>query len=224
MRTFTYRGIDRHGRSVSGSTVAQSEREVRAQLVKFGFSKIQVTEETSGSVKEQLPDDYVQKLVDGDIAVEAKTEEEVEEDEWRRAEVLARARRFRKRENVALVVTVIILGCLAAYFIFDRMTALPAPEPTIIADSTSELLRFKEIYIRGNDLIFVVYGPRWNGNVRVDFQAWDPFEHKIDFGTARLGFIGDYYGGSAEKSGVFKLKKRRFYERIELLVSGDEGK
>jgi hypothetical protein len=225
MKTFTYKGIDRRGRTVTGTTTALNEREVRDQLAQFGFKNIRVVEGSSDAPKEeQLPADFVQKLVDGDLAVEAKPEEGAEEDEWHRAEAIARTRRFRRRENVALVLTVIVLGTLAAYFIYDRLTALPAPEPTIIAESKSELLRFKEVYIKGEDLVFVIYGPRWNGNVRVDFQAWDPFDHKIDFGTARLGFVGAHYGGADEKSGAFKLKKRRFYERIELLLSGDEGK
>ena len=86
------------------------------------------------------------------------------------------------------------------------------------------MLTFKDVYIRGRDLVFIVFSPNWNGNVRVDFKAWDPFGKEIDFGTARLGFIGEYYGASPEKSGTFKLKKTRFYERIEIVVSGDEKK
>lgn len=86
------------------------------------------------------------------------------------------------------------------------------------------MLSFKDVYVKDQDLVFIVHSRSWNGNVRVDFQAWDALENRIDFGTARLGFIGEHYGGSSDKSGTFRLKKSRFYERIELLVSGDEGK
>jgi len=90
--------------------------------------------------------------------------------------------------------------------------------------SGSEMLSFKDVYVKGSDIVFIVFARNWNGNVRVDFKAWDPFENVVDFGTARLGFIGDHYGGSPEKSGTFKLKKTRYYETIEIRVNGDEGK
>ncbi len=174
---------------------------------------------------EPLPEDFVQKLIDGDIQIpEPAVEEETEEDEWYRAEAFARTRRYRYRQNVALIISLIVLGSIISYFVYDKLTEIPAPEPKIITKSQNELLSLKDVYIRGDDLVFVVYSRNWNGNVRVDFQAWDVFDTKIDSGTARLGFIGDHYGGSPQQSGTFKLKKSKFYERIELLVSGDEGK
>ncbi|UCD57048.1 MAG: hypothetical protein JSV16_14730 [Candidatus Hydrogenedentota bacterium] len=229
MAKFNYSGIDRYGRPISGSTAGTSEQEVRDQLVEFGFTNIRVEAEVQSPTHrerserpdEQTPEDFVQKLVDGDIEV---GEPVSEEDEWYRAEALARIRRYRRRENIALVVTLIVVGVAAAYFVYDRITHIPAPQPQILTRSGSELLSFKDVYVKGEDLVFVVFSRNWNGNVRVDFQAWDAFDNKIDFGTARLGFIGEHFGGSPEKSGTFKLKKTKFYEKIEILVSGDEGK
>jgi hypothetical protein len=94
----------------------------------------------------------------------------------------------------------------------------------MIMRSSSEMLTFKDVYVKGGNLVFVIYAKNWNGNVRVDFRAWDPFDNVVDFGAARLGYIGVHFGGSAEKSGTFKLKKTRFYDTIEVRVSGDEGK
>jgi len=270
MKKFNYEGIDKRGRAITGSTSAENEQEVKAQLIKFGFKNISVTEEapppkstkrpdrkarTTPAAKpaqaadkpapaakiparaksasgpqaapaaEPLPEDFVQKLIDGDIQIpEPVSEEEAEQDEWYRAEAFARIRRYRRRQNIALAISLIVIGSIASYFVYDKLTAIPAPEPQIIAKSKNELLSLKDVYVRGNDLVFVVYSRNWNGNVRVDFQAWDAFDTRIDFGTARLGWIGDHYGGSPQQSGTFKLKKSKFYERIELLVSGDEGK
>jgi len=235
MRKFTYEGVNKQGRTVTGTTMATNEHEVKAQLVQFGFSKITIKQDTDTPTeatrpartaeKEQVPDDLVQKLIDGDIVVEEPAPEgEPEEDEWFQAEAFARIRKFRRRQNIALVITLIILGSVIAYFIYDRLTEIPAPQPTIITKSKSEMLSFKDVYVDGPDLVFVISARNWNGNVRVDYQAWDAFDTKIDFGIARLGFIGDHYGGSPEKSGAIRLKKYKFYERIELLVSGDEDR
>jgi hypothetical protein len=233
MKTFNYQGVDKRGRAIRGSTTAESKREVKAQLAKFGFSDIEVEEEAasppdsgpSEGPEGQATVDLVQKLVDGDIEVEAPVSpEEIEEDEWRRAESLARISRYRHRENIALVLSLILVGTVAAYFIYQKMTEIPAPQPKIITSTASEMLTLKDVYVKGDDLVFVVFSRNWNGNVRVDFQAWDVFDERIDFGMARIGFVGEYLGGSPEKSGTFKLKKSRFYERIEIMVSGDEGK
>ncbi|NQU09017.1 MAG: hypothetical protein HQ583_10665 [Candidatus Abyssubacteria bacterium] len=224
MKEFEYEGVDKNGRTVRGSTTAESVREVKAQLVEFGFTNIRVEEKgVAPAPMDQAGDDYIQRPVDGDIE-ETPPEEEVEEDEWRRLEVLERVRRYRRKENIALAIILVVLGFLAAYFIYDKITEIPAPQPTIVTQSSSEMLTFKDVYIRGRDLVFIVFSPNWNGNVRVDFKAWDPFGKEIDHGTARLGFIGEYYGATPEKSGTFKLKKTRFYEKIEIVVSGDEEK
>jgi hypothetical protein len=233
MKEFSYQGTDRRGRAVTGTTAAENAQEVEAQLLKFGFSNIQIeatgarpqAEETKKAAAEKLPDDYVQKLIDGDIAIEQPaTEEEAEEDEWRRAEVYAKVARRRRRENFALAIALVVIGLAAIYYIFEKATAITAPQPTIIMRSGSQMLSFKDVYVKGNELFFTIFSREWNGNVRVDFKAWDPFDEQIDFGTARLGHIGEHYGGSSEKTSAFKLKKSRFYERIEILVSGDEGK
>jgi hypothetical protein len=249
MKNFNYEGVNKQGRVVTGSTSAANEQEVKAQLRKFGFSNVRVQEEEAASGRtmpsrqasgpttsaagakqaaqpaEPPPQDLVQKLVDGDIEIgEPITEEEAERDMWRRAEALARVRKFRRRERIAMIVAVVLAGLVAAYFVYDRITEIPAPQPQIIMRTSSEMLSFKDVYVKGPDLVFVVFSRNWNGNVRVDFQAWDAFNNRIDFGIARLGFIGEHYGGAPEKSGTFKLKKSKFYERIEILVSGDEGK
>ncbi len=233
MKKFNYQGVNAQGRVVTGSTTAANEQEVKAQLVKFGFKNIRVKEETpspvrsgpSGRADAQASDDFIQKPVDGDVEVgEPLSEEEAEEDEWYRAEAFAQIRRFRRRENIVLVISLILVGVFAAYFIYDKMTEIPAPQPQIITRSKSEMLSFKDVYVRGDDLVFVVFSRNWNGNVRVDFQAWDSFDNRVDFGTARMGSIGEHYGGSPEKTGTVKLKKYKYYERIELLVSGDEDR
>lgn len=232
MREFSYKGTDRHGRTVTGTTAAESAQEVKEQLRKFGFSNIRIKEapaETTpaGAARaaDKLGDDYVQKMVDGLIdATEPPTAEEAEEDEWRRAEMIAKIEHRRRRENVGLVVILVVLGVLGLFYLYDKATAITAPQPTIIMRSSSPMLHFKDVYVKGNELFFTVFSRDWNGNVRVDFKAWDPFDEQVDFGTARLGNIGEHYGGSPEKTSAFKLKKRRFYERIEILVSGDEGK
>ncbi len=256
MKKFSYEGVDKNGRTVTGSTAAANEQEVKAQLKKFGFSNVRVHEEKahagqippsgkpsvpskkvsapaaspsrvkqSAQPAEPMQEDFVQKLVDGDIEVgEPATEEEAEREAWYREEALERARKFRRRERIAMIISVVLVGVAAAYFIYDKLTEIPAPQPQIIMRSANEMLVLKDVYVKGPDLVFVVYSRNWNGNVRVDFQAWDAFDRRIDFGTARLGFIGEHYGGSPEKSGTFRLKKSKFYERIEILVSGDEGK
>lgn len=234
MKKFNYHGVNKEGRTVTGSTTGASEQEVKAQLVKFGFKNIRVKEEALSPARSGPPEevaeegddrDFVQKLVDGDIEVgEPLSEGEAEEDEWYRAEAFARIRRYRRRENVVLVITLVLLGVFVAYFAYDKMTEIPAPQPEIITRSSSEMLSFKDVYVKGNDLVFVVFSRNWNGNVRVDYQAWDSFGERIDFGTARMGFIGEHYGASPEKTGTVKLKKYKYYERIELLVSGDEDR
>ncbi len=209
MKTFNYQGIDKKGRTIRGSTTAASKREVNAQLTKFGFSDIHIEEEAASppdsgpaeGAEGQPTVDLVQKLVDGDIEVEAPvSQEEIEEDEWRRAQSLARIRRYRRRENVALVISLILVGTFAAYFIYGKMTEIPAPQPLIITNTSSEMLTLKDVYVKDNTLVFVVFSRNWNGNVRVDFQAWDVFGERIDFGTARIGFVGEYLGASPEKS------------------------
>jgi len=232
MKKYNYTGVDKIGRTVNGSTLAASEEEVKKQLVQFGFKNIRIKAEEAASaeippteVQEQPPDDFVQKLIDGDIQIEEPvSEEEAELYEWERAEAFTRIRHHRRRENIALAITLVVIGIIAAYFIFNKLTEIPAPQPEIITRSASEMLSFKDVYVKGQDLVFVVFSRDWNGNVRVDFKAWDPVDKKnpVDFGTARLGFIGDHYGGSPQKSGTFKLKKTRFYDRIEIIVSGDE--
>ena len=234
MKKFNYTGVDKTGRTVTGTTLAASEEEVKKQLIQFGFKKIRIKGEDAASaeippaeVQEQPPDDFVQKLIDGDIQVEEPvSEEEAEIQEWERAEAFTRIRHHRQRENIALAITLVVIGIIAAYFIFNKLTEIPAPQPEIIMRSASEMLSFKDVYVKGQDLVFIVFSRNWNGNVRVDFKAWDPVDKKnpVDFGTARLGFIGDHYGGSPQKSGTFKLKKTRFYDRIEIAVSGDENK
>jgi hypothetical protein len=153
-----------------------------------------------------------------------RDDEETAGDEWRRLEVVAKVRKYRRKENIVLAVSLVIVCALAAYFIYNKITEIAAPQPKIITRSNSEMLSFADVYVKGPDLVFIVYARDWNGNVRVDYKAWDPYGSVIDFGIARLGFIGDHYGGSPEKSGAIKLKKRRYYETIELLVSGDEDR
>jgi len=233
MKQYNYEGIDKSGRTVRGTTAAASKEDVKNQLKEFGFRDIHVRTkrtqedsiEHSPPIEEAPPDDLVQKLVDGDISIEDELdEEEAAQDEWRRLEVIARVRKYRRKENIAIFVTLAVLGIVATYFIIDKMTEIKAPQPKIIMRSGSEMLSFKDVYVDGMDLVFIVYGKSWNGNVRVDFKAWDPFDEVADFGTARLGFVGDHYGGSPEKSGTFKLKKSRYYETIEIRVNGDEGR
>lgn len=232
VKKFNYEGVDRKGRTGTGSTRADSADEVRAQLKQFGFKNIRITEDTtrareepSAQAEEAPPDDFVQKLVDGDIAVEQPYgEEEQEEGEWRRAEVFARIRRYRRRENTVTAIIIVVLIAIVGPYIFRRMTKIEAPQPRIITSSTSEMLSFKDVYVKDDYLVFVVFSRTWNGNVRVDIRAWDVFDNVVAAGTARLGFIGEHYGASPEKSGTFKLKKTRFYEKIQLVVTGDEGK
>lgn len=232
MKKFNYTGVDKIGRTINGTTMGENEDEVRNQLMEFGFSDIRIEEAAvfpaggaAEGQQEPVPEDFVQQLMDGDIQVEEPvSDEEAELLEWERAEAFARIRKHRRRENVALVITLILLGIVAAYFIYDKITEIPAPQPEIITRSSSEMLSFKDVYVKGQDLVFIVYSRNWNGNVRVDFKAWDPMDKKnpTDFGTARVGFVGEYYGGSPQKSGTFRLKKTRFYDRIEIVVSGDE--
>jgi len=218
--------------------MGQSREQVKAQLREFGFRKIQIKESRAASSQAEQPlpaaetadEDFVQKLVDGDIEIHAPVEgveaeeEEDEEDEWRRAEALVRIRKHRRRENVALVITLIIVGVIAVIFIYDKMTKIDAPQPKIIKRTTNAMLSLEDAYVEDDTLIFVVFSANWNGNVRVDYQAWDVFDTRIDFGLKRLGHVGEYYGGSPRKSGAVKLKKFRYYDRIEVVVSGDEGK
>ena len=44
MKEFEYEGVDKNGRTVRGSTTAQSAREVKSQLVEFGFRDISIKE------------------------------------------------------------------------------------------------------------------------------------------------------------------------------------
>jgi hypothetical protein len=233
MKQYDYEGVDKNGRAVRGTTAASSKDDVRAQLKEFGFREIRVKTKRAAKspveqpqqVEEAPPVDLVQQLVDGDIGIEDPVdEEEAAQDEWRRLEVIARVRKYRHKENITIFFTLLIVGFLAIYFIFDRMTEIKAPQPKIITRSGSQSLSFKDVYVDGTDLVFIVYGKNWNGNVRVDFKAWDPFDEVAGFGTARLGFIGAHYRGSPEKSGTFKLKKTRYYDKIEIRVNGDEGK
>jgi len=69
-----------------------------------------------------------------------------------------------------------------------------APQPTISMRSGSQMLSFKDVYVKDNELHFTVSSRDWNGNVRVDFKAWDPFDEQIDFGTARLCHSSDERG------------------------------
>jgi hypothetical protein len=232
MRKFNYTGVDKSGRTINGSTMAASEEEVRNQLTEFGFKNIHIEEATSSATTIEQPaqegrptEDLVQQLVFGDTRTEeAVDDEEAAIQEWERAETFIRIRRYRRRENIALVITLILLGAIAAYFVFDKVTEVSAPQPEIVTRRGSPMLTFKDVYVKGQELVFIVHAPNWNGNVRVDFKAWDPVDKKkpMDFGTARIGFIGDHYGGTPQKSGTFKLKKMRFYDRIEIVVSGDE--
>ena len=232
MAQFDYQGVDKNGRSVRGTTTAQSEEDVKAQLKDLGFREIRVkaraadpeTVELPGSPEEQFGD-AVQRPVEDDLGIQDTIDaEEAAEGELRRREVVERVRRYRHKENITIVITLIVVGVLASYFIFDKMTAITAPQPRIITRSQSELLTFQDLYVEGGSLVFIIHAENWNGNVRVDYRAWDPFGKVADFGTARLGFIGDHYGGSPEKSGTFRLKKTRYYETIEMIVSGDEDK
>jgi hypothetical protein len=234
VREFSYEGVDRRGRPITGTTAAENAQEVKAQLQKFGFSDIKIQDTGARSASqgkpqsaadEKLSDDYVQKMVDGLIDVsEPPTDQEAEEDEWRRAEVYAKIKKRRRRENIGLIIILIILSGVGSYFIYDKATAIKAPQPQIIMSSRSKMLSFKDVYVKDNQLFFTVFSRDWNGNVRVDFKAWDPFNEQIDFGTARLGFLGEHYGASPRKTSTFQLKRSRYYERIEIMVSGDEGK
>ncbi len=234
MRKFNYEGVDKNGRTVRGTTAAESPEEVKAQLREFGFKDIEIKEKSASvgrreapeKKKETLADDFARKFADDGIDMDelVSEEDEGEEDEWRRLEVLAKVRQYRRKENIIIAITLIILGTFASHYIYNKTTEIPAPQPKIIMRSDSGMLSFRDAYVRGNDLVFIVFAKNWNGNVRVGFKAWDPFEKVVDFGTARLGFIGDHFGGSPEKSGTFRLKKTRYYETIEIRVSGDEGK
>ena len=226
MKTYTYEGIDKNGRLVRGSTAGTDERQVKAQLAEFGFKNIRVEQQVaSESYGARASGDYAEEPMGSDFGYgEPVEEEEADEDEWKRADALARAYRFRRRENIALIISLILVGAVAAYLVYDKMTEMPAPQPEILVNSSSGMLSLKDVRLQDGNLVFVVYSRNWNGNVRVDFQAWDAFDNRIDFGTARVGFVGEYYGGSPERSGAIKLKKSRFYERIEILVSGDEDR
>jgi hypothetical protein len=237
LKQFDYTGVDRRGRTVSGSTMAKTERDVEAQLLKFGFKNIRISDGSASAsavgqtdqAAEPMPADYVQKLIDGDIEIEAPApqaegKQEEEADEWRRAEVLARVRKYRRRESIVLTVTLIIVGALAAYFVYNKITEIDAPQPKIVKRTSNALLSLEDVHVENGNLVFVVNGRNWNGNVRVDYRAWDAFGEKVDFGLKRMGFIGDHFRGSATKSGAFRLKKYRYYDRIEIVVSGDEGK
>jgi hypothetical protein len=233
MKQYDYEGIDKNGHAVHGTTAASSKDEVKAQLKEFGFKEIRVKKKRDAESPVELPRqdeeappvDLVQQLVDGDISVEDPAdEEEAAEAEWRRMEVIARVRKYRRKENIVIFFTLVIVGFLAIYYVVNKMTEIKAPQPRIITRSGNELLTFRDVYVEGTDLVFMVYGKDWNGNVRVDYKAWDPFNEVAGFGTARLGFVGDHYGGSPEKSGTFKLKKTRYYDTIEIRVNGDEGK
>ena len=147
MKEFGYEGVDKNGRTVRGSTTAESVREVKAQLVEFGFTNIRVEEKGVAPA----PMDQA-----GDIE-ETSPEEKLEENEWLRLEVLERLRRYRRKENIVLAIILVVLGSLAAYFIYDKITEIPAPQPTIITHSSSEMLTFKDVYIRGRDLVFIVF-------------------------------------------------------------------
>lgn len=227
MSNFRYEGIDPQGRPIKGSTSGANKQEVISQLRMFGFTKIRIKEEADApaQTEEVSPDGSVQKPVDGETLIdEPVSEDEEDEDEWRRAEAFARTRALRRRENIILIVLVVVLGCMAIYIVYNRITRIEAPQPKIITYSTTEMLSFKDVYVRDPDLVFVIFGRDWNGNVKVDFEAWDPQGSRIDFGTKRLGFVGEHFGGAPEKSGAFKLKKYRFYDKIVIAVSGDEGK
>lgn len=233
MKEFSYKGFDRKGRPVSGTTAAESARDVRAQLQKFGFSEFKIWEAGTQPLpqaeptpaEEKLPDDYVQRMVDGLIDIDQPaTEQEVEEDEWRRAEVIAQVKRRRRRENIGLIVIVAVIALLIIYYIYDKATAITQPQPKFIIRSESPMLTLKDVFVKGDELYFTVFSRDWNGNVRVDFEAWDPFDQRVDFGTARMGYIGEHYGANPEKTSAFSLKKHRFYDRIEVVVGGDEGK
>jgi hypothetical protein len=238
MKKFEYIGIDKNGLTTSGSTMGKSKEEVKAQLRQFGFRKIRIQESRAASSQAEQPspaaeatdEDFVQRLVDGDIQIHAPVEgtdveeEEDEEDEWRRAETLARVRKHRRRENLALVITLIIVGVIAAIFIYDKMTEIDAPQPKIIKRTANPMLSLEDVYVKGGNLVFVVFSREWNGNVRVEYEAWDAFGAKIDFGMKRIGHVGEYLGGSPRKSGAVSLKKFRYYDKIEIIVRGDEGK
>jgi hypothetical protein len=233
MKEFSYEGTDRKGRPITGTTAAENAQEVRAQLQKFGFSDIKIKDagaqpKTAEKVKpaaDKLGDDYVQKMVDGLIDVsEPAPGEEAEEDEWKRADAIAKVKKRRRRENIGFGVIIAILAVLGLFYLYDKATAISAPQPQIIMKTGSQMLSFKDVYVRDNQLFFTVYSRDWNGNVRVDFKAWDPFDQQVDFGTARLGYLGERFHASPEKTSTFQLKKTRYYERIEIMVSGDEGK
>ena len=236
MKKFDYTGIDKNGLTTSGSTMAESEQEVKAQLREFGFRKIRIEESRAASSQTEQPspaaetadEDFAQRLADGDIEIHAAADgveaEEEEEDEWRRADVLAHVRRHRRRENVVLIITLIIVGLIAVIFIYDRMTKIDAPQPKIIKRTANPMLSLEDAYVEDGNLVFVVFSREWNGNVLVEYEAWDVFDTRIDFGMKRIGHIGEYLGGSPRKSGAVKLKKYRYYDKIEIIVRGDEGK
>jgi hypothetical protein len=226
MKDFAYEGLDKNGRLVRGSTAGTDEQQVRKQLKRFGFTNIRIEEQVgSQTFGDQFSGGFGRESDAADVGASDPFEgHEIDEEEWKRADALARARRHRHRENIALVISLILIGTFAAYFLYDKLTEIPAPQPTIITNTTSEMLSLKDVYVKDGNLVFIVYSRNWNGNVRVDFQAWDAFDNRIDFGTARVGFVGEYYGASPEKSGAVRLKKNRFYERIEVLVSGDEDR
>ncbi len=230
---FDYEGIDRTGSRVRGSTTGDSEKEVAEQLKAFGFSEIRVSEGVAPTVPIEKPstaeasadDDSVRDPAGVDMeAAEDYDDELAEQEEWRRLDVLAKVRSYRRKENIAMAIAVVLVGAVVAFFLFDKTTEVRAPQPRIIMRSNSEMLSFKDVYVSGDNLIVVIYARNWNGNVRVDFRAWDPFDNVADWGAARLGYIGDHFGGAPEKSGAFKLKKTRFYDTIEVRVRGDEGK
>lgn len=236
MKKFDYTGIDKNGLTTSGSTMGESAEEVKAQLRDFGFRNIRIKESGTPSRETEQPspetgaadEDFAERLVDGRMEIQTPVEgmepEEDEEDEWRRADALARLRKHRRRENMALVITLFIVGAIALIFIYDKMTEIDAPQPRIIKRSANPLLTLEDAYVEDGNLVFVVYSREWNGNVRVEYEAWDVFDIRIDFGMKRIGNVGEYLGGSPRKSGAVKLKKYRYYDKIDILVRGDEGR
>ncbi len=98
MSNFRYEGIDPQGRPIKGSTSGENKKEVIAQLRTFGFKKIRIKEEQDlpAQTEEVPPEDLVQRLADGDRLIDDPvSEEEEDEDEWRRADALARENRKR---------------------------------------------------------------------------------------------------------------------------------
>jgi len=224
VKEFAYVGTDKNGRVVEGSTAGTDAKQVAAQLAEFGFTNVRVVEQASSQTYGDQASDGSTEAA-GDFGFGQRDDgEETDDEEWKRADALARARRFRRRENIALVITLILLGTFLAYYIYDKITEIPAPQPEILINSSSGMLSLKDVHVKDGELRFLVFSRNWNGNVRVDYRAWDAFDQVIDFGTARIGFVGEYYGGSPEKSGAVELKKNRFYERIEVIVTGDEDR